>query len=377
MGNLYFFSGSVTAFFIVLLLTKKGKAIYDWLLAGWLVVLLFHILVSFISLGNPHSFLLEISSAAVFLNGPVLWLYTKNLFHKEKAFSGYSFLHFLPFFIHLAIVIPYISHSSLAPLSDTVRAVLAWAKLASILVYCLLAASEIKRSLKIAEENLSNTEAFHVKWLQLAIYAVMMVWCIGLASQFAVQTGFFNLNKNQEDLGINVAVSIFVIVLGYYGFKQAPVFVDGLAPARQDEVIPAGEGDDPLEERYKKSAIDAGALKNYANQLEDLMQKEKLFTDAELSLNKLAERMSLSPNQLSQVINHHYRKNFFEFVNTYRVEEVIGMLKTGAIQNSTLFGIGLDAGFNSKASFNRYFKKHTGKTPTEYLKDAAQSSKEP
>ncbi len=106
------------------------------------------------------------------------------------------------------------------------------------------------------------------------------------------------------------------------------------------------------------------------------MQQEKLFTDAELTLNNLAGRLQLSPHQLSQVINQHYRKNFFEFVNTYRVEEVIGMLKSGAVQHSTLLGLALDAGFNSKASFNRYFKKHTGKTPSEYCKDLNQHPEE-
>ncbi len=375
MGNLFFFSGSVTAFFIILLLSKKNKATYDWLLAGWLVIILFHIIVSFLSLYNPHTFLLEISSAAVFLNGPIMLLYTKNLFHKQKALSRYSFLHFLPFVVHLAIVIPYISHKSLAPFSDSAREVLALAKLASILVYCLIAGSEIKRNLRIAENNLSNTEAFHVKWLQMAIYAVVVVWCIGLASQFAFQTGLFNLNPDQEDLAIHVSVSIFVIVLGYYGFKQAPVFVDELtlSPGQGDERIELSMND-PLPERYKKSAINPEDVKKYADQLDELMQREKLFTNPELTLNKLASCLNISPNQLSQVINQHYKKNFYEFVNTYRVEEVIRILHSDAMKNTTMLGIGLDAGFNSKASFNRYFKKYTGKTPSAYFNDISHST---
>jgi AraC-like DNA-binding protein len=377
MGNLFFFSGSVTAFFIILLLSKKNKATYDWLLAGWLVIILFHIIVSFLSIYNPHTFLLEISSAAVFLNGPVMWLYTKNLFHKKKAFSRYTFLHFLPFLIHLAIVLPYIYESSLAPLSDVVRGILAWAKLASIFLYSLMAASEIKRSLSIAENSLSNTEAFHVKWLQLAIYAVVFIWVIGFASQFAFQTGFFNLDPDQEDIAIHVAVSIFVIVLGYYGFKQAPVFVDELtlSPGQGDERKEVNIND-PLQERYKKSAINSEDVKKYAYQLDELMQKEKLFTDPELTLNKLASCLSISTNQLSQVINQHYKRNFYEFVNTYRVEEVIRILHSDAMESTTMLGIGLDAGFNSKASFNRYFKKHTGKTPSAYFNAISHSKGE-
>lgn len=377
MGNLYFFSGSVTAFFILLLLSKKNKATYDWLLAGWLAVVLFHITVFYRSVHNPHTFLLEISSAAVFLNGPLLGLYTRNIFHKEKFFTGFHLLHIFPFLIHLVLVFPYICRTTLAPLPDAVRGILAWAKLASILFYCLMALSEIKRSLSIAGNNLSNTEAFHVKWLQRAIYAILIVWCIGFAGQFVFQAGLMHIHKEQEDLAIHIAVSILVIGMGYYGFKQAPVFIDDLTSStiRADEPKEAG-GVDAVQERYRKSAINPEDIKKYANRLDELMQQEKLFTDAELTLNKLAGRLQLSPHQLSQVINQHYRKNFFEFVNTYRVEEVIGMLKSGAVQHSTLLGLALDAGFNSKASFNRYFKKHTGKTPSEYCKDLNQHPEE-
>jgi AraC-like DNA-binding protein len=373
MENLYFFSGSVTAFFLILLLSKKNKANYDWLLAAWLSIILFHIIVFNISFHNPYTFLLEISSALVFLNGPILWLYTKNLFRKTSFFKGYHLIHFLPFILNLAIILPYIFQHTLAPFSDMVRGLLAWAKLVSILVYCLLAAAEIRHSQRVAEDNLSNTEAFHVKWLQLAIYAVIMVWCIGVISQVIFQAGIFGLSSDMEDLAINVAVSIFVVVMGYYGFKQAPVFVaDHSFSVKADPLQEESDGQgaaNPEVERYRKSAITPGDVLQYAGMLENLMQKEKLFTDPELSLNKLAGHLNISPNHLSQVINQHYKKNFYEFVNTYRVEEVIRMLQPDALKNSTMLGIGLDAGFNSKASFNRYFKKHTGKTPSDYFSD--------
>jgi AraC-like DNA-binding protein len=106
------------------------------------------------------------------------------------------------------------------------------------------------------------------------------------------------------------------------------------------------------------------------------MLTEKLFTDPELSLNKLAQRLDISTNQLSQVINQHYQKNFYEFVNAFRVEEVIRILHSGALENTTMLGIGLDAGFNSKASFNRYFKKHTGRTPSDYAREHFPAAKE-
>jgi AraC-like DNA-binding protein len=380
MGNLYFFSGSVTAFFIILLLSKKNKATYDWLLVGWLTIILFHIIVFNLSFQNPYTFWLEISSAAVFLNGPILWLYTKNLFRKTGFFDKYHLIHFLPFILNLALIVPYIFQNILAPFSDMVRVLLAWAKLLSILIYCLLATAEIRRSQQTAENNLSNTEAFHVKWLQLAIYAVIIVWCIGVISQVIFQAGVWGLSPHMEDLAINVAVSLFVIVMGYYGFKQAPVFIGEPSFSVNTDHVKEEPDDhsavNPEVERYRKSAINSGDVQQYAGMLEDLMEKEKLFTDPELSLNKLASHLKISPNHLSQVINQHYKKNFYEFVNTYRVEEVIRILHSDAMESITMLGIGLDAGFNSKASFNRYFKKHTGKTPSAYFSDLSQSKEE-
>jgi AraC-like DNA-binding protein len=98
------------------------------------------------------------------------------------------------------------------------------------------------------------------------------------------------------------------------------------------------------------------------------MTDEKPFTEPELSLNDLAGRLSISPNQLSQVINEQFGKNFWDYVNQHRIQEVETQFRRGVHRKQTLLAIALDAGFNSKASFNRAFKKFTGQTPSEYLK---------
>ena len=105
------------------------------------------------------------------------------------------------------------------------------------------------------------------------------------------------------------------------------------------------------------------------------MVDEKPYKDPDLSLSKLATQLHLSTNQLSQVINQFYQKNFYDFINSYRIEEVKLSMINGAVKRHTLLGIALESGFNSKATFNRFFKKYTGITPSQFLKDQNTSSK--
>lgn len=100
--------------------------------------------------------------------------------------------------------------------------------------------------------------------------------------------------------------------------------------------------------------------------LESLMIMEKLYLDPELGLNGLAQRLNVTPNHLSMLLNDHIGKNFHDYVNSYRIEEVKQRLLDPIYNNLTISSIGGDCGFNSKSAFNRIFKNSTGKTPSEY-----------
>jgi AraC-like DNA-binding protein len=75
----------------------------------------------------------------------------------------------------------------------------------------------------------------------------------------------------------------------------------------------------------------------------------------------------MGPDKLSSVLNSRIKRNFFDFVNYYRIEEFKWVSKQAASKNITIMGMAWDAGFNSKATFNRVFKKVTGLTPGEYI----------
>ncbi|GGB12139.1 ABC transporter permease [Mucilaginibacter rubeus] len=96
------------------------------------------------------------------------------------------------------------------------------------------------------------------------------------------------------------------------------------------------------------------------------MEDKRYYEDAELSLTSLADKLGLTVHELSRIINIALKKNFNDFINEYRVAEVIRKMQDPAFAHITLLGIALDSGFNSKSSFNRIFKQITGKSPAEY-----------
>ncbi len=100
----------------------------------------------------------------------------------------------------------------------------------------------------------------------------------------------------------------------------------------------------------------------------DLIQEGKAYEDAELSLTQVAKQLSTNPTVVSKVINQGFQLNFNDFINHYRIEAVKEKLKAGEQKTQTLLGIAFDCGFNSKATFNRAFKKFTGVSPKEWLK---------
>ena len=87
---------------------------------------------------------------------------------------------------------------------------------------------------------------------------------------------------------------------------------------------------------------------------------------SDLTLQDLADTLSISPHNLSEIINTQLGKNFYDFVNGYRVDAVQQRLTDPAYAHLTVLAIGLDAGFNSKSSFNAVFKKHVKMTPSQY-----------
>jgi AraC-like DNA-binding protein len=107
--------------------------------------------------------------------------------------------------------------------------------------------------------------------------------------------------------------------------------------------------------------------------LTQLLDQQKPYLISELTLSQLAAMMTVNSGLLSKVINMGYNLNFNDFINGYRIKEVLSRINNQQHKKVTLLGIALDSGFNSKATFNRAFKKQTGKTPVEYIRSLESS----
>ena len=100
--------------------------------------------------------------------------------------------------------------------------------------------------------------------------------------------------------------------------------------------------------------------------LNRLMEIEDTYREPALDLSALARRLDLPTRQLTEIVNTVFNKSFSDYVNAYRVDEVKRRLKAGDDDQLSLLALGLEAGFNSKATFNRIFKKHTGLSPNQF-----------
>ena len=126
------------------------------------------------------------------------------------------------------------------------------------------------------------------------------------------------------------------------------------------------EKSEPKSEK-KEELLTEKELQNLKEKILSFFQKEKPYLNPELDLNQLSKQLEIHSNVLSYAINKGFEKNFNDFVNGHRVNEVIEKLQNPANAHLTLIAIAFDCGFNSKTTFNRVFKKLIQKSPKEFL----------
>jgi len=120
--------------------------------------------------------------------------------------------------------------------------------------------------------------------------------------------------------------------------------------------------------KEKTALLNANKSDEYSMRLLAHLSEDEPFLNPDLSLRELASQIEIHPNQLSWLLNNNFGKNFNEFVNHYRVEAFKRVAKDPKNAAITIIGLAYDCGFNSKTVFNTYFKKETGLTPKQFLK---------
>lgn len=378
---LYLIGIVIDFFLVILLLSKNNKSKADKILVVWLALTgiqmtLFYLYYTGAFFTFPFFLGLELPLPLV--HGPLLYLYTCAL-TDQPVIGKYYVPHFIPFLIFYGLMIPFVLHTSAYKIAVYQHQGQGYEKLIiamnivavlSGITYVCLSLYSLHRHQKNLYNQFSYTERINLAWLRYLIFGIATIW-------MAVIWG-----RDQYIYGLG---TFFVFFIGYFGIKQVGIFTSHhtikpdqiLIQAATSFNVPEKKTLQPKDEvmelpveksKYLKSGLQDEDAVLIHHQLLEFMQKDKLYLDPELTLVDLAQKLKVHPNTLSQVINTKEQKNFYDFVNHRRIEEFKRVISSPESQKYSLLGLALQCGFNSKTSFNRNFKKSTGVTPSEFLK---------
>ncbi len=199
---------------------------------------------------------------------------------------------------------------------------------------------------------MSSLEKINLRWIGIGMDAFLIIF--GLMTIFVA---LFISGANVYSIYIALIpllVSITILAIGYFGLTQ-PI------------IIPP-EIENIKLKKYEKSSLTSENSEKYLKKLIKIMECEKPFLNNDLTLQKLSEMLSISPHHLSQIINEKKNQNFFDFINSYRIEEAKNLLVDKKGELLTILAIAEEVGFNSKSAFNIAFKKYTSLTPSQFKK---------
>lgn len=366
---IYIIGIALTFFLSFILLTKKDKAIADKILFVWLCVILTHLSLFAIISSQEYlrfPYLLGHEIPLPLLHGPFLFLYTTSL-TRGKISTGMALVHFIPYAFALLSIIPFLFlspeekvlvYQNEGETYSTLTTIIFIGIILSGLLYIVFSIRSLIKHKRKIENNFSYTEQINLQWLFILITGLSCIWIFV----------FF-----AEDEIIFSSVVLYVLFIGYYGIKQVGIFTNQLPPVDYSLVLEPTDSSRSLIPseilKYENSSLTDSQLEAIHEDLLELMTRKKIYLTAELTLMMVSLELDLHPNTLSQVINQKEQKNFFDYINTLRVEEFKEKVIKPENQKYTLLSLAHECGFNSKTSFNRNFKKITGKSPTEYLKD--------
>ena len=205
----------------------------------------------------------------------------------------------------------------------------------------------------------SNSANIDLYWVRRLVLIFGVVWT-ALISVTVIHHIFHMFSMVFCTDGLFLSLSVFVILIGYFGLKQKVIF-------SSEDIIIADEAT-KVQTKYSGSKLSDSEAKQYTEKLTDYMKSAKPYLNPNLSLPQLAADLNISSHYLSQVINEQFNLNFFDFVNRYRVEVFKEKIADHEFRNFSLLGIAFECGFNSKSAFNRIFKQTTGITPSQYKK---------
>lgn len=245
-----------------------------------------------------------------------------------------------------------------------------YVRFAQQILYYFLARRALLSYQRSIRHMFSEISRIDLQWARFLINGFLILIC---AFMIIFPLMRFYPEEFSMLLFLNMAIATPYIYLAVYkGVLQPTIWQvqpDIQKETVEEKIHEAEETENTVTDqkpKTQKAKLSQDRIEELMEKIELLMEKEKLFQETELTLQQLAQKLSVPTYQVSQALNEGMKKNFYDLVNNYRVEEAKRLLSDATNRNYTILSIGFEAGFNSKTTFNTVFKKFTGFTPTEF-----------
>jgi len=388
------------------LITKKRVTISDRIMIACLLTFSLKFIMFLLHTKYGEFFDLEISMGLIPLTfGPYVYLYTTYLVDRKTRFDFRDLLHFVPFLLSTAAY--YLFFRNVVNFSDVsyfqndrylpVRVIYGMVFFTSIVTYIALTFVKLRQFRKGLVEHFSYlSRQLKLIWLN---FIPSLFGAVFLTYFITGGINAFSYRKLIDTATLShICLTIIAFAVSYFGVRQASLFrpvhvredhpdasaADGLAVNESMEAKEGANGKIIAKEpepQQKETSVNGLEMKKeiklrftpkraeeLIQRLNRHMEEEKPYLNAELTLYDLSSQMNLTKNELTELLNIHIGKNFFSYVNEFRLNAVLKKLENPNYDHYTIIAIAYDCGFNSKSTFNYLFKHHTGLTPSEYKK---------
>lgn len=336
------------------------------------------------------------SDLMLFTYGPLIFCYVRSIFFIDENKTTRIVAHFLPAIFHTLLLAQYLFrpdeqmfallstklHQAIGQLTE----VLGWLH---ILLYLIASYRLFKKYLNDSKAIISNLPTINfLKYFFLLNAVALLLWATGfllLKFNSSMSSVLFTYNS------IWIMLTGSVYMTGYYAIaipdffrinleSTAPDFKETLQAINQQPIdkhelhlitVNQEETADQVSDSASKAQSPLIHLHiiEVASRLKLLMETDQPFLDPNLTLPVLASKLGCTIHILSKAINDTFERNFFDYVNEHRVNYFIHLTEQPSSKKYTLLSLALESGFNSKSTFNSSFKKVTGKTPSQFLKN--------
>tara|TARA_R110002167_G_scaffold31464_36_gene103397 strand:+ start:1061 stop:2254 length:1194 start_codon:yes stop_codon:yes gene_type:complete len=365
--------GAVHGLIISLFLFLGAKQLgANRVMALWCLFLSLSFLGGFIYLDktiNVFSFLIGWTYFLPAAYGGLLYLYCKKLLDRSE-FALEDTVHLLPLVLCYALNIDILLAPSeqklsyiltLPPLTPSFYISQAILYLQAI-VYFALSIRLLLTYKKSYKEQFSDTTKDKSNWLAILICLSLVIWLIKMSASFFVDISWLS------NLG-SALIVVLIYLIGFMQWLKPQLFVtQGLMHIPKPLVLSKHlsdlHADAAAQTREERLALDAETHALFAKVLVDTVKNEHLYLQESLSLAQVSAQTDISIHHISETLNHHLEKNFYRFINEFRIEHFCTELASN--HQSKILDLALRSGFSNKSTFNAAFKEFKGLTPSEY-----------